>query len=240
MESFIAEVQIPEPSATPLERLRFLVNASRRSQAQFSSLIGIDPSAMSRLLSGRMPITDQFVNRLVVNLGISKQWFTTGQGVPFPRVNEVPGLTGSLKVYNNLETGRKGAPVYDIDATAGATPLTNMFADEHIIGRLDIPKLSPVNPVVRVSGNSMEPTLPNGAWISIREIQDPSIIMWGNIYLVVLNDYRMVKVVRRHPSDPSMIVLHSVNSDYDDIEVPRKAVLRMFLVENVIKCIDLV
>ena len=228
MEKLVKDVPMPDASATKVDRLKFLVDISRRSQAQFSTLIGIDPSAMSRLLSGKMPITDQFANRLVVNLGISKKWFTDGEGVPFPRTKE------------QEQVSRRGAAVYDIDATAGAVPISSMFASNRIIGYLNIPAINPECPVVRVSGDSMEPVVPNGSLISIREVRDPSIILWGNIYLVELEDYRMVKYVRRHPEDPSKVILHSSNPSYDDIDVPRNSVLRLFLVENVINCSTLV
>lgn len=235
MKEFIQEIPMPEPSATMLDRLRFLVSASRRSQAKFSKLIDIDPSSMSRLLSGRIPITRQFINRLVVNLGISKEWFTDGVGVPFPREAGVGQVDLNSRLTSpGITVKPKGAPVYDIDATAGVVPISNMFAEDRIIGHLDVPKINPGCPVVRVSGDSMFPTIPDGSYISIREIHDASIILWGAIYLVQLEDYRMVKSLRRHPSDPALVVLHSENPEYDDIEIPRKSIQKLFLVENVI------
>lgn len=232
---------MPEASASPLDRVRFLVNSSRRSQAGFSRLINLDPSTLSRILSGHMAITDQFLNRLTVNLGVSKQWLATGDGVPFPRKEaEVAVIDGVPVTDAAAATRPKGAPVYDIDATAGAMPISNMFASDRIIGYLDMPRINPECPIVHVSGDSMEPVVPDGSLISIREIRDTSIIMWGNIYLVELEDYRMVKYLRRHPSDPSMVVLHSGNPAYDDIDIPRSSVLKLFLVENVIKYSSLV
>lgn len=239
METFIEEIQMPEPTATTLDRLKFLVNASRRSQAQFSRMIGLDPSSISRLLSGRAPITEQFVNRLVVNLGISKSWFLKGEGVPFPRQTDLPGVS-TPQAAEAVERRPKGAPVYDIDATAGIAGRSRIFAEDRIIGYLDFPRIDPKTPVIHVAGDSMEPTLPNNSWIAIREIHDTSIIMWGHIYVVVLEDYRVTKILRRHPSDPDMVVLHSLNEAYDDFEVPRSAIHKLFLVENVISCTSLV
>ncbi|MCM1033378.1 MAG: hypothetical protein NC405_06425 [Odoribacter sp.] len=233
METFIEEIPMPDASASQLDRLKFLYSASRRSQAKFSRMIGLDPSSMSRLLSGKIPITDQFINRLVVNLGISKEWFLTGTGVPFPRKDDLPGVV--IPNITNVSTCEaKGAALYDIDATAGALPMDRLLASDRIVGYIDIPNIDPSLPVVRVSGDSMEPKLQNGSWMSIREIHDTSIIMWGQIYLVVLEDYRMVKYLRRHPSNPDMVILHSANPAYDDIEIPRSSICKLFLVETVI------
>lgn len=235
MESLIEHFEMPQPSATMLDRLKYLVNSSHRSQAQFSRLIDIDPSSMSRLLSGRMPITNHFVNRLVANLGISKAWFTKGEGTPFPR-NETPDTVAACgSAIQPADTCRpKGAPVYDIDATAGATPLSSMFAEDRIIGYLDIPGIVPGYPVIQVSGDSMTPIVPNGSYISIREIRDTSIIAWGSIYLVVLEDYRMVKYLRRKADDSDIVILHSENPAYDDMEIRRSDIKKLFLVERVI------
>lgn len=236
MESLVEQFEMPQPSATMLDRLKFLVNASHRSQAQFSRLIDLDPSSMSRLLSGRMPITNQFVNRLVANLGVSKAWFTKGEGVPFPRSGNVVASAAttdtSLQPADSIRP--KGAPVYDIDATAGVAPLSRMFAENRIIGYLDMPGVQFDCPVVHVSGDSMTPIVPNGSYISIREIRDKSIIAWGSIYLVELEDYRMVKYLRRKPDNDDIVVLHSENPAYDDIEIRRSDIKKLFLVERVI------
>ncbi len=236
MESLVEQFEMPQPSATMLDRLKFLVNSSHRSQAQFSRLIDIDPSSMSRLLSGRMPITNQFVNRLVANLGVSKAWFTKGEGVPFPRSGNVVAASATTDAsLQSADSGRpKGAPVYDIDATAGVAPLSRMFAENRIIGYLDMPGVQFDCPVVHVSGDSMTPIVPNGSYISIREIRDKSIIAWGSIYLVELEDYRMVKYLRRKPDNDDIVVLHSENPAYDDIEIRRSDIKKLFLVERVI------
>lgn len=220
---------MPEAGATVLDRIKYLYTISHRTQASFSKLINIDPSSMSKILAGKMPITEQFVNRVVINLGVSKRWLLSGDGVPFEKaetLKEVDGVVAS--------SVPKGAPVYDIDVTAGCTPLTSMFAGASILGYIDMPSINPGNPVVKVSGDSMEPRIHDGAFVSIRPIRDHSVIAWGSIYVVELEDYRLVKAVRKCHDDPSKIILHSFNDAYDDIEVDRRAVLRLYLVEAII------
>ena len=232
MSYLIDPVQEPSPSATPLDRLKYLVELSHKSQAKFATLINLDPSSMSRLLSGKMPITEQFINRVVVNLGVSKEWFAHGKGVPFPKSDRMREISdGSLVM---LHPQPKGAPVYDVDVTAGVVPMSSIFTRENILGYIDLPNVNPKNPIVRVSGDSMQPRIPHGAFISIRQINDPSVIVWGATYLVQLEDYRLVKVVKPCPGQPDSIILHSENPDYDDMEVKRNSIERLFLVESVI------
>lgn len=226
----IDELALPEPSASTVDRIRYLIKLSRRTQAQFSRLIDVDPSNISKLLSGRIPVTDGLINRMVVNLGVSKDWLKYGTDVPFAKgehVRTVASDDGSVSLSGN------GAPVYDIDVTAGFGELSRMFTDERIIGRLDMPQINPECPIVRVSGDSMSPRINNGSFISIRPIGSGSPLFWGQIYVVVMEDYRMVKFVRRHP-DPDMIILHSANPAYDDMEIPRRSVLQFYIVESIL------
>lgn len=152
---------------------------------------------------------------------MSKEWLLHGTDVPFPRKSEP------------RESHGDGAPVYNIDVTAGSTPLSRMFTDERIIGRMKLPGLNPDYPIVRVSGRSMEPRIMPGSYISIRPIAPDAPISWGSIYVIVLADYRLVKYVRRN-ADPALVTLHSANPDYDDIEVARADIEGMYLVENII------
>ena len=160
------------------------------------------------------PLTD-IAARIAETFGLNRTWLLSGEG-PVRTVAEP-----------------QGAPVYDIDITAGPVGLTRDFTSEHIVGHLALPDISPDCPVVRVSGNSMTPTINNGALLSIRPVTATGPIFWGQIYVVVLDDYRMVKYVRRHP-DPAMVILHSANHDYEDMEIRRSDIRALFLVEAVI------
>lgn len=213
---------MPAASADVVDRIKYLINLKRYNQSSFGKAINVDSATVSRILSRRKAPSESFINRIVVDLGVSKRWLTEGTDVPFPKGGDGHSSEKNL-----------GAPVYNIDVTAGTTPLSRMFTDERIIGRVCLPGLNPELPIVRVSGNSMVPKLNPGCFISIRPISLDAPISWGQIYVVVLPDYRLVKYVRRN-ADPELITLHSANPDYDDIEVRRSDIEGLYLVENVI------
>jgi len=220
MVNNIQHLELPASEASVLDRIRYLIKFTRNTQASFGKLIGVDAATVSRILSGRMAPSESFLNRIVVNMNVSKAWLTDGSDVPFPRSTEPKQVSA-------------GAPVYNIDVTAGTMPLSRMFTDERIIGRMSLPGLNPELPIVRVSGDSMTPRLNPGCYISIRPISLDAPISWGQIYVVVLPDFRLVKYVRRHP-DPEMVKLVSANPAYDDIDVRRSDIEGLYLVENVI------
>lgn len=227
------ELVNPGPNATIAERLRYLVDLTRKTQLEFGKSINVDPSNMSKILSGTYPVTDNIINRVVVNLGVSKDWLTKGTDVPYPKNggSVVPEVSGGPHAVTDVKA--VGAPVYDIDVTAGCVPLSMMFADEHIVGRLALPGIDYSQPIVRVSGNSMEPRICDGGYISVRRLSPDALIYWGSIYLVVTEDYRMVKVIRRHP-DADKVILHSINPEYDDMEIERSQIRALFHVSAIL------
>ena len=87
--------------------------------------------------------------------------------------------------------------------------------------------------IVRVSGDSMSPVIRSGDMLAVRELSDIQDIFWGQIYVVLLEDYCMVKYVRRH-NDPTKVILRSENPDYDDMEIDRDKIRELMFVQNII------
>lgn len=221
-----------QATETIIDRIRYLITQSRLSQAQFARRINIDPSNLSKHLSGRLPVSEALINRIVVDLGVSKKWLREGTDVPFAKehhATEIP-IDKPIEILGNH---RQGTPVYDIDVTAGCSELSRMFTQDRIVGVIDLPQLSTSSNIVRVSGDSMSPVIKNGGFIGIRPINDHRNIFWGQIYVIVMEDYRMVKFLRRH-NDNSKVILHSANPDYDDMEVSRNDILGLYLVEAIL------
>ena len=215
------------------DRIRYLIRQSRMTQAQFAARLSVNPSNLSKHLSGKIPISEGLINKIVVDMGVSKAWLRDGEDIPYPRPMhaaeiEIERPTGIL-----TEDVRRGVPVYDIDVTAGHSELSRMFTADRIMGYMDLPSLNPDCIIVRVSGDSMEPVIDNGSFVAIRPVSTSGIIFWGQIYIIVTEDYRMVKYLRRH-TDSDYVVLHSANPAYDDIDIPRSAIEGLFLVETIL------
>lgn len=227
-------VREPGLDASVTDRVRYLIARMRKTQQQFAALLNIDGPNLSRILNGHSPFTDAMINRIVVNLGVSKEWILTGKDVPFAKNTgaeiEVFGTRNEEKTLSPVPVG---APVYDIDVTAGYSELSSMFTDDRIVGYLQLPDFPTQNAVVRVSGNSMAPNIPDRAFLSIREIGLDTPIFWGSTYLIVMENYRMVKIIRKH-SNPKKVILHSINPDFDDMDVKLSDIKALYIVDAVI------
>lgn len=219
---------------TVIDRIKHLIQISRLTQNAFAHRLGIDPGNMSKHLTGKLPVTEGLLNRIVVEMGVSKKWLKEGLDVPFPKpIHATEIASGHTAIqYRNI-TG--GTPIYDIDATAGFGELSRMFTEDKIVGMLSLPQVPQNCRIVRVSGDSMEPKISDGSYVAIRELTGIRNIFWGQIYVVVMEDYRMVKVIRRH-RDPRKVILHSLNDQYDDMEIERIDIQALYLVEAIISC----
>ena len=52
-------------------------------------------------------------------------------------------------------------------------------------------------------------------------------------YVVLLDDYRLIKFLRR-PPDPAKVILRSANPDYDDMEISRADIRELMLVQHIL------
>lgn len=212
-------------------RIKYLIRDMGMTQGEFAEKIGCDQSNLSKHLNGKLAVSDSFINKVVINMGVSKAWLKDGSDVPFAKPS--PASIPSLVIDESAFKSMKGTPVYDIDVTAGGLGRSMMFADEHIVGAVNMPNISPDCRIVRVSGDSMSPVISNGDFIAVRELTNISQIFWGHIYVVVLDDYRMVKYLRRH-EDPEKVILRSENPKYDDMEVLRSEIRDLLVVQNIL------
>lgn len=225
-----------EKNTQIIARIKYLMKEMGIKQVQFAKRIGVDTSNLSKYLNGHMPLSDSFLNRLVVNLGVSKEWLLDGVDLPFGKATVyLDSPESSLAVMGGgASAAPKGTPVYDVDATAGNTSGRNdLFASENIVGWVNLPNVSPNCRIVRVTGDSMAPVIQDGDFVAVRELSNPDQIYWGQIYVVQLDDFRLVKYVRRH-TDPNMVVLRSENPNYDDMDVRRTDIHEMLLVQHVL------
>ena len=218
-------------------RIKFLIKSMRLTQGDFARRLGINPANLSKSLNTESALTMGLVNRISADMGVSKVWLCTGEGVPYAKETaREPIEVGADNVLTVMPAqSAPGVPVYDIDVTAGRRELWLELTDDRIIGRINLPNLAEDAAIVRVSGDSMDPTVRNGSYVAIRPVSNTSYIFWGQMYVIVLDDYRMVKFVRRN-ADNTKVTLHSDNPAYDDMEVNRDDIRRLYLVEAVINC----
>ena len=147
---------------------------------------------------------------------VNVEWLITGRG----------SMMGNNEKELTTQDINEGAPYYDVDFIGG---FDEVFNDQTVN-----PELSITNGICpraqlwcNITGHSMEPTISNGDIIALRQcsVQD---IQYGEIYAVVMDSFRTVKMLRRS-NTPGMIRFVPVNTaDFDPQDFPVKRILKIY------------
>lgn len=118
-----------------------------------------------------------------------------------------------------------GTPYYDVDFIGG---FSEIFNDQTTVPACNIlvPGFEKATVWCNVTGHSMEPRISHGDIIALRQCL-VSDIQYGEIYAVVLDTIRTIKVLRRG-STPDVLRFVPLNNDYDEQEFPLSRIISVF------------
>ena len=119
-----------------------------------------------------------------------------------------------------------GTPYYDVDFIGGF--------DEVFNSQVNIPATNIVirgfekaRPWCNVTGHSMEPKINHGDIIALHQctLND---IQYGEIYAVVLDTIRTIKILRRSPNPDKLRFIPINTNDYDEQEFDKSRIINVF------------
>ena len=207
------------------ERTLEFIKYKKLSTKEFEQRCGLSNGYISSMRKGFG--REKLNNVLTEFPELNRDWLLYGEGVM---------IVEDIDNVEIMKTPTDGAtPVYDVNASCGDGNLPMEFLAEHIIGYVNMPNVSKSASIIRANGDSMSPRINDGDFIAVREITDFDDIFYGQIYLVITAQNRMVKYVRRYePDEDNYVLLKSENPNYDDIKMPKNRIIKMFMVENVL------
>lgn len=192
--------------------------------------IGASKGVLSRAINNGTDIQAKWLSIIVENYPrYSTGWLLTGAGSMLK--DDLKGIqTADEANPSTLPTTSMnpsvGTPYYDVDFIGGF--------DEVFNSQVNIPA---PNIVIRgfekaslwcnVTGHSMEPKINHGDIIALRQctLND---IQYGEIYAVVLDTIRTIKILRRSP-DPGKLRFIPINTeDYDEQEFDKSRIVNVF------------
>ena len=183
------------------------------NKAKFATLLGVSPQSISTWLARNTFDVDKIYANCV---GVSGDWLLTGVGSML-KSNEVPA-----KVSFDPSVG---TPYYDVDFIGGFNEIFNNQTTVPACNVL-VPGFEKASVWCNVTGHSMEPKINHGDIIALREcsIND---VQYGEIYAVVLDTIRTIKILRRG-STPDVLLYVPINQDFDEQEFPVSRIIRVF------------
>lgn len=115
----------------------------------------------------------------------------------------------------------KPVPFYNINVSAGDV----VFLDDGMLEGKEpddlmfIPKNIDADIAFPTYGHSMYPEISNGDRVAYKIIKDWSFFNYGMKYLIITNEQRMVKYLKRHEKE-GFVLLESRNKDFEPIDMP--------------------
>ncbi len=224
-----------------IRRVNELIRELGLTPNAFAKEVGLGSSNLSRKLKGTTPFTNKDFAKISEALRINRDWLENGTG-------ELRGLRRNLancslskglvgNTAGNAIYGKETKPFYDVDFALG---FTEMFNDEPNVPSMyiSIPGYEKADFWCRTSGDSMKPFISNGDIIALKEIRDwRSFLPMNEVYAVMTtNDLRTVKVVRKG-SDDMHFTLHAYNEEYEDQEIHKTTITKVFKVIGAVKAI---
>lgn len=192
--------------------------------------IGASKGVLSRAINNGTDIQAKWLSIIVENYPrYSTGWLLTGAGSMLKDdlngIKTIDEANPSFMPTTSMNPS-VGTPYYDVDFIGGF--------DEVFNSQVNIPA---TNIVIRgfekaslwcnVTGHSMEPKINHGDIIALRQctLND---IQYGEIYAVVLDTIRTIKILRRSP-DPSKLLFIPINTeDYDEQEFDKSRIMNVF------------
>ena len=206
---------------TKKERLEALIaHYSDGKPTRFAKHIGVAPSTISTWIARDTFDYDLLFTKCEM---ISPEWLLTGNGSMLKTALQEAMAVEPVR----SESPNKGAPYYDVDFLGGFD-LT--FNEQTINPEYNIdfkPFNKPGVTWVNITGHSMEPKINHGDIIALKECRLED-VQYGEIYAVVLDTIRTVKILRK-AKDPNRMRYVPINEEnYDEQEYDNSRILRIF------------
>ena len=211
-----------------ITRIKSVIADSGLTSNAFALKVGMNSSNLSRKLNGKVPITSRDYRLICDSIGVNKDWLETGDGDKY--IGEP---------LNRKETMQPvlGVPFYDVEFALG---YDEMYNDTPNVPTkfISIPGYEKADFWCRASGDSMKPLISNGDIIALKVIPDwTEFLPMNEIYAIMTkNDLRTVKVIRRG-SDNEHFTLHAINEEYEDQEIKKEAITKVFKVLGSLKAL---
>ncbi len=195
------------------------------SKRDFYSTIGVSRGT----LESRTGITEDIISRFIaVYPEVSVEWLMKGSGAML-----LPDSEGAADTPRDGDgvavlSGMRGAgkPYYDVDFLGGFEEIFNSQVSVPV-DSIIIQGFERADLWCNVTGHSMEPKISHGDIIALRQCTVDD-VQYGEIYAVVLDTIRTIKILRRS-ADPDKLRFIPINTrDYDEHEYPKSRIIRIF------------
>jgi phage repressor protein C with HTH and peptisase S24 domain len=222
-------MQGKEQNISPIkQRILFFAGTLGISKRDFYAKIGVSRGT----LESKTGITEDVITKFFATYPeVSIEWLMTGEGEMLknsPSCKEKKQENSDLveKILEVSYNSAIGKPYYDVDFLGGFNEIVNSQVSIPT-NNIVIQGFEKADFWCNVTGHSMEPKINHGDIIALHKctLKD---IQYGEIYAVVLDTLRTIKILRRS-TDPKKLRFVPINTtDYDEQEYPIERIMNVY------------
>lgn len=228
------------------ERLKSVASAKGLSMRSFEDSCGLKRGNISNMNQDGSLGSDKLSKIIDTFHDIDPYWLITGKGEMLKTKGASSNDTcakspilsdkGTKKTGNTQENSEKkmqisydpniGTPYFDVDFIGGFNEIFNNQTAVPACNVL-VPGFEKAQLWCNVTGHSMEPKINHGDIIALREctIND---IQYGELYAVVLDTIRTIKILRRGTTPDTLLYVPINKPDYEDQEFEVSRIIKVF------------
>lgn len=207
-------------------------------QVNVAESLGVKTSFVSELFSGKRTIGAETALKLNKAYGFDTKWLMTGAGTMF----KIDATAQSVAEAEQKQAERNSdvvmVPVINLDARGGFLANNTTDVAEYVseLVPFSLGVAQPNDAVIPMYGDSMYPRYPSGSRLLIRQVETwREYLELGACYVIELTDLRRVVKIVKKGSDSDHFSLVSVNPEFEEQEIPKSLINRVFLVKMMLK-----
>jgi len=220
-----------------LNRIKQYIDYKGLNISQFEKEVGFSNGAFASQLKNKRSIgVDKLENILNKFPLLSSDWVLRGIGeMESKKQTERNIISEPFVSYHTTKQEREGIPLIPISAVAGIAA-GDVSIMEMECEYYNIPELtSKADYMIKISGNSMNPTYRSGDLVACKRIPAITFFQWGQIYVLDTIQGPLCKRVKPSDKGDEYLKMESDNPSYPPFDLPKSEIRSLALVVGLVR-----
>lgn len=219
------------------EIIRLIAEKEGLSISQLEKRLGASNGVFNKAVKTNRDVQSKWLIQLLESYlgGSLEDYLTQDQ----PNVREVSEDAAIYKRDKERLLPPQMIPVYDLEATAGITPILTNPSDHQPEDYIYIPGLPKVDGFIAAAGDSMYPIIKAGDLVAFKQIHDVANIIPGEKYIIGIDlegdEHILIKYLQRSSQGDDYLSLISYNENHQTIDIAKDRIKSIAIIKAILR-----